>query len=182
MNQFVRPMEEIESNFFNPKEHEAEIENETRVVDGLKEGSLSFKKEKTQANYLDTLLDNKGINAEKQPEKTDFFHDDNIDFLGDTLETNQKESFDYSLYSDSEKLLSDTAPYKKRKRRATQHQNSFSTLTKGITSMAKKAGDILNTQEDSQLMDGLPPPVDKRDAFHQPVLPNGQNIEGSKEQ
>ncbi len=104
-----------------------------------------------------------------------------IDFNQDTMELNQQTFFQNNYYDDSEKLLSDTAPYKKRKRRAVQHQGSFHNLTKGITSIAKKASEMLNTQEDSHFIDGLPPPIDKKEAFHQPVLPNEKNITHSED-
>ena len=89
----------------------------------------------------------------------------------DTLEIPALPSNDY--LQDPQKLLSQTAPYPPRRRRAAQHGVSgLAHISKSIGSIAKKAGDAFQGQDNSgQLLDGLPPPVDKDKAFHQPVYP-----------
>lgn len=48
-------------------------------------------------------------------------------------------------------------------------------LKSGLRRLARKAGRVLTVddEEEGKILDGLPPPIDKRRAFHAPVYPSG---------
>lgn len=58
----------------------------------------------------------------------------------------------------------------------------LSRMKTGLKQIAQKAGKALTVDDDeeSKLLDGLPPPIDKRRAFHAPVYPNRQGEDRGK--
>lgn len=73
---------------------------------------------------------------------------------------------------DINKQPTQPVPVPSRRRRRHQQHFPFSQWEKSLTSIARRAGHALNKDDvNQQLLDGLPPPVDKERAFHQPVYP-----------
>lgn len=61
-----------------------------------------------------------------------------------------------------------------RTRKARTDNTPLSKVKSGLSRIAQRAGKVLTVddEEESKLIDGLPPPIDKRRAFHAPVYPN----------
>ena len=61
-----------------------------------------------------------------------------------------------------------------RARKARGDSTALSRMKSGLSRIAQRAGKVLTVddEEAGKLIDGLPPPIDKRSAFHAPVYPN----------
>jgi hypothetical protein len=61
-----------------------------------------------------------------------------------------------------------------RARKARTDSTPLSRVKSGLSRIAQRAGKVLTVddEEANKILDGLPPPIDKRRAFHAPVYPN----------
>ncbi len=69
-----------------------------------------------------------------------------------------------------------------RSRKARTDSTPLSRVKSGLSRIAKHAGKVLTVddEEANKVLDGLPPPIDKRRAFHAPVYPNRPGADAKK--
>ncbi len=69
-----------------------------------------------------------------------------------------------------------------RARKARTDSTPMSRVKSGLSRIAKHAGKVLTVddEEANRVLDGLPPPIDKRRAFHAPVYPNRPGMDAKK--
>jgi hypothetical protein len=69
-----------------------------------------------------------------------------------------------------------------RARKTRADSTPLSRVKNGLSRIAKHAGKVLTVddEEASKILDGLPPPIDKRRAFHAPVYPNRPGADTKK--
>lgn len=69
-----------------------------------------------------------------------------------------------------------------RARKTRADSTPLSRVKSGLSRIAKHAGKVLTVDDEdaNKILDGLPPPIDKRRAFHAPVYPNRPGTESKK--
>jgi hypothetical protein len=69
-----------------------------------------------------------------------------------------------------------------RARKARTDSTPMSRVKSGLSRIAQRAGKVLTVddEEANKILDGLPPPIDKRRAFHAPVYPNRPGTDAKK--
>jgi hypothetical protein len=69
-----------------------------------------------------------------------------------------------------------------RARKTRADSTPMSRVKSGLSRIAQRAGKVLTAddEESNKILDGLPPPIDKRRAFHAPVYPNRPGTDAKK--
>lgn len=121
--------------------------------------------------HAKTYAANQTENVNQHPFFGEEIDDDIFDLSQRPVDFMEDEGFEAEYEPDIDSAEEGTPLKNNRRKRRTQHAQ-LSQLGRSISSIAKKAGDALGKDEENQqLIDGLPPPVDKNKAFHQPVYP-----------
>ncbi|NLB91064.1 MAG: hypothetical protein GX786_07590, partial [Clostridiales bacterium] len=175
VQQYMRP--EDSNTYVNHVPQEDTFEE--NMLFRQEETSFPTPQEKTEVFQEESIYSS---DLEEKPFPTEPFPN-NPDFQEEEPFENNYPSFDMEKHnppSAPRVTSADTKPLVIGRRRRKEHSTPFAQLAKGLSSLAEKASQALNAEENDGLIDGLPPPGDKNQSFHTPVYPTDWKENESK--